>query len=146
MPVSDANIEKIVSDSLVREAAINQKINKIEELINKKMVNAEVKGVDTSSSTNKDDSALKRKLAAQRREIEALKTAKGGSVVPSNKPRILPNYRLAGMSHDRVWIQTEVGVSMFQVGQQIPGAGEIIAVHRSSSSPSVLTSSGVIIP
>ncbi|NDV52906.1 hypothetical protein [Salipiger sp. PrR003] len=104
-------------------------------------------GVKTASVKNSESEAarLRRELAAKKRELDALK-ARGNGVQPPNRPHIFTEYRLAGLSNDLVWIDTPTGVSMFGVGQEIPGAGRIREFMRMNGNFAVVTESGVIIP
>ncbi len=96
-------------------------------------------------SESAETKRLKDQVKAQQKQIAALK-ARGNAVNPPSKPAILRDYRLAGMSNDMVWIESEAGTSRFTVGQDIPGAGQIREVRQSSTNPAVITSRGIILP
>ncbi|EPX83501.1 hypothetical protein [Salipiger mucosus] len=88
---------------------------------------------------------LRRQLASKKRELDAI-NAKGRGVSPPSRPHMFTDYRLAGMSNDLAWIETPTGVSMFGVGQDVPGAGRIREFREMDGNFAVITTKGVIFP
>lgn len=82
---------------------------------------------------------------AQRQEIDS-RRAIGGGINPPTKPRVLSNYRLAGVAKDMAWIETESGVSRIRIGQNIPGVGLIEGIRPVNGNWAVVTPAGLIMP
>jgi peptidoglycan hydrolase CwlO-like protein len=112
-------------------------ISNLQEIIDKQN--------EALSKTEATVARVSRVQREQKREIDA-RNAIGGGLNPPEKPKVLVNYRLAGVARDMAWIETEGGVSRIRVGQSIPGLGVIEAIRPVNDNWAVVTPAGLILP
>ena len=125
---------------------------------------SEISDLETVIEAQKGEiSSLEKVIESQKTEIAATKrtvsnvskvqkeqidsrNAIGGGIEPPLKPRVLSNYRLAGVAKDMAWIETESGVSRIRIGQSIPGVGIIEGIRPVNGNWAVVTPVGLIMP